>query len=300
MAEHEDFLGLVMVGRLGNHIGTLATALSYSWDHGLPLICPQLANLPLPKQVDLILEPAKQHFLPNTFYWPRMCNDYLPVYERLLGEYPDIARPLPEQRIVNYLIHLEHAYKDYKITANAVLVGYFFNEKYFIHHKDRIKALFQPTDNLLAYINHKYGAILNNPKSVGIHYRDFTNDGDTWVIKLSQRHFLEAIEHFDDSHTFYVCSNKINNAKPFFDEVFAQTKKEVRYIENERDFIDFYFLTRLKNLIISNSSFGWWVAYLCNHPDKTILAPHRDKWVLPQYLEDQLVFMPESEQWTVV
>lgn len=300
MTVNGDFLGLAMVGRLGNHIGTLAAALTYSWDYDLPLICPQLGNFSPPKQVDQLLERSKQQFLPETFYWPRMCNDYLPVYERLLGEYPDMARPLPENRIANYLINLWHPYKDYKITPNTVLVGYFFNERYFIHHKERIKALFQPTDNLLAYINHKYGAILSNPKSVGIHFRDFTNDGDQWVVKLTQQHFWQAIERFDDSHTFYVCSNKIDNAKRFFAEVFAQTKKEVKFIEHEKDFVDFYFLTRLRNLIISNSSFGWWVAYLCNHPDKTILAPHRNKWVLPQYLEDQLVFLPESESWTAV
>ena len=300
MKSPDGFLGLVMVGRLGNHIGSLAAGLAFAWEHNLELKCPQLGNRAVPRHVDLILEPMKAEFLPETFYWPNMCAQYQPVYERLLAEYPGMATTIPAEKISAYHLHLQHAYRDIDIIPNSVLVGYFFNEQYFLPYKDRIKALFQPPEGVSAYLNHKYGNIIQDPKSVGIHYRDFANDGEKWVSKLSEDHFLDAVSQFDDTHTFYVCSNKIENAKLFFKKVFDKTRKRVLYIDGERDFIDFYFLVSLKNVIISNSSFGWWVGYLNMHSDKLIVAPARDKWVLPVHLNAEIKLLPQTESWELV
>lgn len=296
----EQFLGLVMVGRLGNHIGTLAAGLAYAWDNNLPLKCPQLGNFPTPVQVDQMLEPLKKDFLPETFYWPGMCNGYFPVYERLLDAYPDIASAIPENRVSIYQVHMQHNYRVYPVQPNMVFVGYFFNEKYFVHHREKIKALFQPPDSIVAYLNHKYSAIINDPKSVGIQVRDYTNDGDKWVDNLTKKYFQEAVESFDDSHRFYIFTHNKGYAKLLFKDIFSGTAKEVFYIEQEQDFIDFFFLTRLKNLIISNSSFGWWAAYLCAYKDKRIIAPEKRKWLRPEFDSEGVVILPETETWTAL
>ena len=286
-----------MVGRLGNHIGSLATALSYSWDSGLPLRCPQLGGHATPVQVDQMLEPLKKDFLPETFYWPGMCNQYFPVYERLLNAHPDIASAIPESQVSAYQVHMQHDYRPYKLLPNMVFVGYFFNEKYFLHHKEKIVSLFQPPDSLQAYLEHKYGRMINNPRSVGIQFRDYTNDGDRWVDNLQQAYFEEAISHFDDSHEFYVSSHNKAYARRFFGEVFSGTGKKVHFLDNEQDFVEFYLLSRLKNLVISNSSFGWWSAYLCPHRDKKIVAPEKKKWLRPEFDADSVVILPETETW---
>jgi len=297
VVEEENFLGLIMVGRLGNHIGSLAAALSYAWDNKLPLKCPQLGNFPNPVQVDQMLEPLKNDFLPETFYWPGMCNGYFPVYERLLAVFPELACPIQENQVSIYQIHMQHNYRAYPIQPNMVFVGYFFNEKYFAHHKEKIKSLFQPTEGIVAYLNHKYSAIVNDPKSVGIQLRDYTNDGDKWVDNLTRRYFREAVEQFDNSHRFYVCSHNKEYAKKLLDEVFVGSGKDVFYIQNEQDFIEFYFLARLKNLIISNSSFGWWAAYLSPHSDKKVIAPETKKWLRPEFSAEGLEMMPQTERW---
>ncbi|NGX26938.1 MAG: hypothetical protein K940chlam6_00865, partial [Chlamydiae bacterium] len=36
---------------------------------------------------------------------------------------------------------------------------------------------------------------------------------------------------------------------------------------------DFYVLTFCKGFIISNSSFGWWAAWLSTFPDKKVIVP---------------------------
>jgi Glycosyl transferase family 11 len=296
----DNFLALVMIGRLGNQIGTLAAGLSYAWENELTLICPQLGNHPIPQWVENIATPRGEDFAPNTIYWRGMCYNYLPVYERLMNQFPEINSPFPEGHLKRVRLHTQHAYKVYEVLPNDLLIGYFFNERFFVKYKDKILRIFQPSWSITNYLRQKYGAIMDDDKSVGIHYRDFVNDGDKWVPKLTDQHFKDAIDHFSDDHKSYVCSNNLASARNFFDKLFRQTGKRVNYIKGERDFIDFYLLSSMKNIIISNSSFGWWAGYLNIRVDKKVIAPVENKWFMPHLVEDPLGIIPESEKWIIM
>jgi hypothetical protein len=41
----------------------------------------------------------------------------------------------------------------------------------------------------------------------------------------------------------------------------------------ESDWVELMNMSYCKNLVISNSSFGWWAAYLNHHPHKKIYVP---------------------------
>ena len=46
----------------------------------------------------------------------------------------------------------------------------------------------------------------------------------------------------------------------------------IEYVKDE-DYNELYLISLCKNIIISNSTFGWWGAYLNNRTDSTIIVP---------------------------
>lgn len=45
----------------------------------------------------------------------------------------------------------------------------------------------------------------------------------------------------------------------------------------QRDYAEFALMSKCRHHILANSSYSWWASYLCDHPDKTVLAP--DRWL---------------------
>ena len=59
-----------------------------------------------------------------------------------------------------------------------MMTGYFQSEKYFQHHRKRILKLFAPRSDDEAYIQSKYGALLNSPCTVGVQVRLYWEDAE--------------------------------------------------------------------------------------------------------------------------
>ena len=74
---------------------------------------------------------------------------------------------------------------------------------------------------------------------------------------------------FPSDALFIVSTNNLAFAK----EQVPQEGRRVFFLENEPPYIDFYTLTLCKHAIISNSTFGWWAAYLNTHPGKVVVCP---------------------------
>jgi hypothetical protein len=128
----------------------------------------------------------------------------------------------------------------FKVPDNVVVQGYLGSYEYFRHceillrHYFEMKPLCMPLKD-----------------SILIHYRDY--DKNPGFLALDHSYYKRALEHFPDREIIVVTDN-IEAAKKVI-------QLECRYI-NQSPILDFYLLAHTDYLIMSNSTFSWWAAWM--------------------------------------
>lgn len=180
----------------------------------------------------------------------------------------------------------------YEPGRNLCLFGHYQNEKYFVHHKERIQNLFAPSEEVLAYLGKKYGDLTGLFKDpvVGIHVRTFIpsarNPEVVGFEGANWEYFVKAIEYFPENYTFFVFSDHPVWTKKHFPKV----KRKIRFIEGNPHYMDFYLLSLCHHQVVSpGSTFSWWAGWLNRNPNKVVVVPHY--WQLGYTDED--AFPPE-------
>lgn len=165
----------------------------------------------------------------------------------------------------------ESDYFDEKSELNVIL-GYFQREKFFISARDDLQQLLIPRDDLIDQQTREYEKKMRSEQSVSIHVRrgDFVDLG----IGLSMEYYHKAIalikKKLSGDIKFYIFSNDINWCKTQFSDL------DCEYVSlqgKDADINEMYLMSCCKHNITSNSTFGWWGAWLNGNPDKIVIAP---------------------------
>ena len=162
------------------------------------------------------------------------------------------------------------------ISAEAYLIGYWQNEKYFAPIADTIRAEFTLKEPLSA-ASAAVARQIEASEAVGVHVRR----GDYAHNPVTNRH------HGLCSPDYYqTCARQILDQHPR--AVFYMFSDDPRWAENldlggprvvvehngpERDYEDWHLLSRCRHFIIANSTFSWWAAWLAAWPAKRVFAP---------------------------
>lgn len=207
-----------------------------------------------------------------SWYFPNYWIDY-----HLLGKLParkNTVRELPGQK-VNFELLGDSSDKFYD--------GYWQSYQYFDSCRDVILKEFTfPKISMEDKLNFELNERLKNEEnSVGIHIRrgDYLKN---WKyrglcgIDYYQKAIAYILEHIK-SPKFFLFSDDINwvkeNISPLlkgYDVTF------VNWNHNINSYKDMQLMAMCKNLIIANSSFSWWAAYL-NQNNPIVVAP--EKWI---------------------
>lgn len=243
---NEQYVIGSIFAELGNNLFQVATTYALAWEHNaIPLF---------PEMVRRSDNPFNPHNVPlnheHIFY---QCNVSKPT------------RP-----ITNTWTEPSHAYHPISFKPNMRLSGYFQSEKYFVKYRERLLKLFYPLAEDIEYIKTKYKEIIDHPCSIGIQIRhQYEDPSGKMYIQYGKDYIRKAISLFP-SDAFFVFSS--NNVK-FCRENIPEELTNYVVLENEPDYIDFFVLMFCKHNIITNSTFGWWSAWLNQHPHKIIIAP---------------------------
>ncbi len=255
-------------GQFGNQLFIIAAATSLALDNNAEAYFPDFVN-------------AK-----NVHY--NLAENYKTIFYYLKTKLPRIKR-------LRYH-HLEpyFHYRPIPFVKNMQISGYYQSEKYFASNKEEIIRLFSPHPEIKDYLYEKYSDIIEHPKTVGVHLRNFLKEDPVQKVFLTYGpdYYKAAMDLFPDDSLFVVFTNDIEKTKKDFSDI----KKNIRYIEGEKFIYDFYLMSFCKDNIISNSTFSWWSAYLNPNPGKKVIAP--PYWFNPNYPADTKDLLPKD--WIVL
>jgi len=226
-----------LAGGLGNQMFEVAAAASLAKDNNA-----------------LLVVNPNEHILPNQ---GRNVNTYVNnIFSRIaFDNNPPVKTKYSWEKVT---------YNPIPYKPNVKLGGHYQSYKYFHHNKDYIKELFSPSNSIREQIISKYKDCF---LATGIQVRR----GD--YSKFPHHHPILPVKYYQDAVKLanptevWIFSDDINWCKEnlIFD-------CPVKYIKDE-DYIELYLLSFCRQLIISNSSFGWWAAYL------NFVAEHRHIYV---------------------
>ena len=163
-------------------------------------------------------------------------------------------------------------------NKNLYLDGYWQNIRYFSKSSKRIKYIInnflrknkKKKDNFLKKKRKK-----NNYVMIHLRLKDYKNKKN--IIKhglLDINYYLKSIkliQKLKKNNKFIIFSDEINLAK-----------KKLSFLKNkiffdQRTISDpittMYYMTKCNDFIISNSTFSWWAAYLCENKNKNVICP---------------------------
>ena len=224
------------------------------------------------------------------WYQIAKVNWYMPMYKLSRG----IRNILPKRKSV-YRNHMYMTYdaNAFKQKGNKYYDGYWQTAKYYDGHRADILNLFQfkPLEDKQ---NIKYETLLNKEDSVGIHIRrgDYLNSPIYQGI-CGVDYYIKAIKLAKEkikNPTFFIFSNDMTWCKENLMDIIGDCK--VYFVDNNigaNSYCDMQLMTMSRCIIMANSSFSWWAAFLNERNDKIILAPQ--KWANNDRGED--IYMDE-------
>jgi hypothetical protein len=251
MSNTATFSKLGRHGEFGNQLFQIAATIGYAQRTGKTYIFPKWQGL--------------------------VSKDYYSQY---------LKTPLPEAKISECLSirTFETFYEEKSFDYNEIpkfnnsvdLFGYFQSEKYFKNCSDLIREIFTP-NRLMKNLN-----ILDYNNSICIQLRFYDNKRpyDIQNLKLDPEYqfyynvdenleyYKKAINYFGKNKNYYIVTNnpeKAENMFGYYDNFYIL--KNYSYLEQ------FFIQTKCEHNIISNSSFGWWGAWLNRNPKKVVFAP---------------------------
>ena len=201
--------------------------------------------------------------------------------------YPEIFHRIPlikPYKDVEYKICCRGHFKDLPlINGSTRVLDYPFSARYFVHHSDVVRELFKPKQEIEKKLQEKYRYILENQnKYVGIHVRTFVTKKDGYLLPnhkeffpmwaVSPFYISKAMKYFDRDVTFVVFTDNPRVAKEML-EIFDR-----KFIFSDGSLEeDFYTISMMDNMIVGNSTFSIFAAFLNPNPDQVVIKPRRSR-----------------------
>lgn len=183
------------------------------------------------------------------------------VYALLRKKYFQIFdRQLLFDRVVKWEYRNKQKNQKFLTLRKAYLIGYWAKEDYLKNFRDYLTndLVFTCEENLDEK-NKDLQMIVNSENTLCLHLRGGDYD---MTSRLDSFYYSDAIGKVLEKKTIskiIVFTNDRNYTKSVLGELHYEI---VDHNQGRNSFLDMYLMTKAKNLIIANSTFSWWAAYL--------------------------------------
>lgn len=181
----------------------------------------------------------------------------------------------------------------FDVGNDTYFKGNWQSEKYFLEYREELLDLFVPVyernDSVKKLIYE-----MQKSNSVAIHIRrgDYVKIG----CELPMIYYDKAIETIietseNDNLIFYVFSDDVLFSKQYLESI--QEKNGIKYCfaypeyqSDNRTLDDLLLMSCCKHMIMANSSYSWWAAWLNKNKNKIVVCPEFGMWSGDFYPEE--------------
>ena len=177
--------------------------------------------------------------------------------------------PCPETRIVREVQNLH--YQDLPAYPGMVLDGFFQTERYFADYRDEILQLFSFQEQHWTSLLQRYPE-LSHPCKIGVQLRIYhhpTLDYANYHPVFGRGYFEKAFAQLPQDALYVVVSNHVGGAKRILEGMAGN----FLFLSETDRFDDLLILSRCEHVVSTNSSFGWWGAWLGDRPGRRCIFP---------------------------
>jgi len=176
--------------------------------------------------------------------------------------------------------HFQDNFKDYtslllSCPSNCWLYGYFQGEQYFSDSKDEVRKRFEIKEKYKIDYANWSNNYSHNKRMVAVHvrrkdYKDFKMEelgGPDLCLPSS--FYWKLLQRFINNNEYLIV---------FLSDEICEVEQEFNTIPNaiflkKSAIVDLQILMKADILILANSSFSWWGAWLNQNPNKIIYVP---------------------------
>ena len=137
---------------------------------------------------------------------------------------------------------------------NTKLVGYYQSEKFFSEYSHEIKDLFNFSNSIKKNVKKKLGKFKR--KKLGIHIRCYARNFAI-LPPMPKIYYEIALNRFNKKEYDYILIT--DNPKQAAEKL---KNKNYSFLNNNDEIEDLYLLSQCDSIIMSNSTFSWWGAWL--------------------------------------
>lgn len=162
-----------------------------------------------------------------------------------------------------------------KIKNHAIYEGFVQSEKYFSFIDQDVQGMFRIKKKYTRQFNQKYQSLFQKNKTLVVHIRqgDYSSMGSEDLggtdLRLPLSYYHHALSQLIDLHSYKIIF--ISDDIDYCREHFREYKNAL--FETNSEIVDLQLIINADAAIISNSTFGWWGAFLNHKNHKQIFAP---------------------------